>query len=427
MAKIIFNYYLGQIVGESDLDQIFTQLNDVERTLSKEANLAQGPVATAPRSGGILNGLVVTRTTDTTVTVTAGAARDSNGIRAALASAATVNLANAGDTPAGDDTLAVGDGAPPTGEGLANPLAVMARNFDVLYGQLGFNNPQVETNRFSLRHELFRCLPHPDGDDTWQSVLNKDYWTYGYGVVDNLWNVPEFRRFCVVPAGFGTVEPGLVIPFSTTIEEGKNFFGREVGGQDSSYDSTQFATKIRSVGIWFSNYDVLGLSNTPRVYLVPAGNDVLRAPSGHRGYLREFAVLDQVLPVPFPIGSHELDDPSWIPRIDSLSGDLGSIRRFGRLRAYHDSGEFKINEVSRDSRLIGRSVWNRRWMLIIPGSTFSNDSGEGLERLINGRLVGNERNGNGVSDIKIFFETYAYPRLNKLKSAGAQVPTSSGK
>ena len=138
-------------------------------------------------------------------------------------------------------------------------------------------------------------------------------------------------------------------------------------------------------------------------------------------------MFDQVLPVPFPIGTHELDDPSWIPRIDSLSGNLGSIRRFGRLRAYHDSGEFKIDEVNRDSRLIGRSVWNRRWMLIVPGSTLSNDSVEGLQRFINGTMVNGERNGNGVSDIKMFFETYAYPRLNKLKSAGAEVPASSGK
>jgi len=317
------------------------------------------------------------------------------------------------------------DGVPQTGEGLADSLAVMSRNFDVLYGQLGFNNPQVETNRFSLRHELFRCLPDSSGDETWQSALNKDYWTYDYGLVDNLWDVPEFGHFCVPPAGFAAVEPGLVIPFSTTIEEGKNFFGMDIGSQDSSYDSTQFATKIRSVGIWFSNYDILGLSNTPRVYLVPVGNDVLRAPSGARGYLREFTVLDQILPVPFPIGAHEMDDPSWIPSIDSLSGQLGSIRRFGRLRAYHDSGEFRIDEVNRDSRLIGRSVWNRRWMLIIPGSTFSADSVEGLQRFINGRMVDGQRDGNGVSDIKMFFETYAYPRLNKLKSAGDSVPTSS--
>jgi len=302
---------------------------------------------------------------------------------------------------------------PQVGKGLGDALAVMQRNFEVLEPQLGFNNPQVETNRFSLRQEKFRVLPGEEGDEAWRTVLNQDYAMYGAGRVANLWDVPEFSRLCVPPSGFGSVEPGLVIPFTTTIEEGKNFFGHDAGGQDSSYDSTQFATKIRSVGVWFSNYDYLGLSNTPRVWLVPAGTDVLRSPTDALGHLREFNVLDQLLPVPFPITTTDLEDPAWIPSVDSLSGEFLSIRRFGRFRAYHDSGDFDVAEMQRDSRLIGRSVWNTQWMLIIPASTLSSDREEGLERFINGRLVNGTRDGNGVSDIKLFFETYAYPRVKK--------------
>ncbi len=315
------------------------------------------------------------------------------------------------------------DGLPQTGQGLANAMSMMARNFEVLRGQLGFNNPQVETNRFSLRRELLRILPGPDGDEAWRTVLSQDYSVHGVGTAENLWDVPEFRQYCVPPVGFGPVEPGIVIPFETTIKEGKNFFGKPAGGLDSAYDSTQFATKIRSVGVWFSNYDYLNLSNTPRIYLVPAGTDILRSPTGFRGDEREFNVLDQVLPVPFPIGVHELDDPSWIPSVDTLAGHMTAMRRFGRFRAYHDSGEFNPNEAHRDSRLVGRSVWNRRWVLIIPASTLFNDEDrdigagephEGIERLIHGMLDGEERDGNGVSDVKLFFETYAYPRLKKL-------------
>ncbi len=315
---------------------------------------------------------------------------------------------------------AMADGQPQTGQGLANPLAVMARNFDVLSGQLGFNNPQVETNRFSLRHELFRVLPTSDNpsDPTWRNILKQDYHTFGAGTVDNLWDVPEFREHCVPPDGFGAVEPGIVIPFTTTIVEGKNFFGRgDYGALDSSYDSTQFATKIRSVGVWFSNYDVLGLSNTPRIWLVPAGVDYLRSPSSASGKPRAFSVMDQVLPVPFPIGTADIGAPGWIPKIDTLSAPMIPIRRHGRFRAYHDSGEFSIDEMQRDSRLIGRSVWNSRWMLIIPASTLSNDRAEGLARFVDGRTVNGVRNGNGVSDIKVFFETYAFPRL---KSDGSK-------
>jgi hypothetical protein len=304
-------------------------------------------------------------------------------------------------------------GEPQTGVGLADSMATMARNFEVLSGQLGFNNPQKETNRFSLRGELFRTLPGDEGDVAWRTLLSQDYFTHGVGTAANLWDVPEFRRFCVPPAGFGLNEPGIVIPFTTTIEEGKNFFGRELGGLDNAYDSTQFATKIRSVGVWFSNYDFLNLSNTPRVYLVPAGVDTLRSPTGFTGATRDFNVLDQLLPVPFPIGSSELDDPAWIPSVESLAGHLTAIRRFGRLRAYHDSGQFDVSEVARDSRLVGRSVWNSKWMLIIPASTFSNDRQEGLSRFIEGNLSDGVRDGNGVSDIKLFFETYAYSRLKK--------------
>lgn len=347
----------------------------------------------------------------------------------------TVMLSN--DPMAGQDFLAdivkarqigkLSGDEPVTGVGLANTLAVMARNFEVLSGQLGFNNPQVETNRFSLRHELFRVPPGATSDDDWRQVLNQDYFENGEaGRVDNLLDVPEFREFCVPPAEWSNTEPGVVISFNSTIKEGLNFFGREIGSLDSSYDSTQFATKIRSVGVWFSNYDYLSLSNTPRVWLVPAGGDVLRSPTGYRGVQREFNVVDLVLPVPFPLGTDELDDPSWIPSVDALAGQFKQIRRFGRFRAYHDSGEFTPDEMIRDSRLVGRSVWNRRWMLFIAGSTFANDREEGLETFINGRKTGQDldgngvedRDGNGISDIKLFFETYAYPRLKKSLEAG---------
>jgi len=308
------------------------------------------------------------------------------------------------------------DGAPQTGVGLAGTLAEMERNFEVLRGQLGFNNPQTETNRFSLRYELERKLPGEAGDQAWRESLGEDYFTAddGSGVVDNLWDVPEFVRYCVPPAEFGDVEPGLIIEFPTYIVEGKNFFGLDAGGLDSSYDSTQFATKIRSVGVWFSNYDFLNLSNTPRVYLIPAGNDVLLSPTGFRSVRREFSVLDQVIPVPFPITTNDVDDPFWVPSVDTLTGAFQPIRRFGRFRAYHDSGEFTPDETIRDSRLIGRSVWNRKWMLIIPESTLGSQD-DALETFINGRTTNTEgdRDGNGVSDIKLFFETYAYPRLKK--------------
>jgi hypothetical protein len=312
------------------------------------------------------------------------------------------------------------DGVPVAGTpGLADVLARLTQNFDVYRGQLGFNNPQIETNRFSLRNELFRKRQDPSDANSelvrletaeeWRQVLEDSR-------VANLWDIPEFRRYA---RPFATesqdAQPGLVIRFPTSINFGTNFFGHALGGGDSAYDPTNFATKIRGVGTWFKGYDGAALSNTPRVYLLPVGMDVLRSPSDDSLSTREWRVIDQKLPVPFPIGNSDLSNPDWIPMNDSLSGTYADIRRHSSYRAYHDSGAFDSSEIVSDSRLIGRSVWNTDWMLIIPGGTLLFDSDEGLDRFINGQILpGQEgetnplRDGTGISDILLNFQTYGY-------------------
>ena len=286
------------------------------------------------------------------------------------------------------------DGQPAVGSrGLADPLGRMKANFDVLKGQLGFNNPQTETNRFSLRGELLRM--RDSSDEAWRQVLRENW-------VDDLWSLPEFRRLARPFAPQGSEpEPALVLRFRTTVTSGLNFFGWPLGGQDSTYDSSRFATKVRSVGLWFENYDVSGLSNTPRVYLIPAGADVLRSPNPSDFTTREWNVVDQVVPVPFPVGEIDLQNPDWIPLNDSLSGALGASRRFARFRAYHDAG-FNVGQMTVDSRLIGRSVWNNEWILIIPGETLKGPT-------LADKLAGLETFLNTVSDVKLFFQTYSYP------------------
>jgi hypothetical protein len=299
------------------------------------------------------------------------------------------------------------NGNPVAGQpGLADPLARLSQNFAVYKSQLGFNNPQTETSRFSLRQELFRIKK---GDSrgsvlAWWKVLEEHR-------VPDLNALPEFRRFCrpFAPESAGP-QPAIVIPFSTFVQFGHNFFGWPLAGGDSTYDPTHFATKIRSVGVWFENYNGQGLSFTPRVYLVPAGLDVMRSPSGDTLATREWKIVDQKIPVPFPIGESDLANPDWIPINDGLSDTFADIRRFSRLRAYHDSGNFSAAETITDSRLIGRSVWNTEWFLIIPGETLLNPAGEGLDSFIHGQLIPNttQRDGNGIKDIKLFFQTYSY-------------------
>jgi hypothetical protein len=201
-----------------------------------------------------------------------------------------------------------------------------------------------------------------------------------------------------------------VLEFSTNVSFGLNFFGWDLGPQDSSYDSSQFATRIRSLGAWFADYADLPLADDPRIYIFPVGADVLRSPSGDDFETREWQIVDQAIPVPFPIGSSDLDNYAWNPS-DTLSGSAIDIRRYGRIKAYHFSEPFDDTQVTSDSRLVGRSVWNRKWMIIIPGGTFLNDPNEGLETFIHGARIpggGTARDGDGVDDIRIFFKTYAY-------------------
>ena len=297
------------------------------------------------------------------------------------------------------------NGQPLTGTGLADPMKRMYQNFMVLKSQLGFNNPQIETNRFSLRQELMRIMMDSGSNANWHKALRK-YW------VDDLWSVPEFRRYCRPFAAEGIAQPALVIPFSTTVTSGLNFFGWPLGAGDSYYSATNFATKIRAVGVWFSNYNAAGLSQTPRIYLVPVGEDVLRTPSSTFKDIRTWQVVDEKLPIPFPIDTAEItDNPNWIPTVDTIFDEMFGIRKHSDFRAYHDSGYLNESEMQYDSRLIGRSVWNSKWVLIIPGQSLLYDPVEGLDTFIDGPLVlgGNgERTGDGIFDIKLFFETYGY-------------------
>jgi hypothetical protein len=282
------------------------------------------------------------------------------------------------------------NGVPKTGQpGLADPMARLTQNFEVLKTQMGFNNPQTETARFSLRRELFRI--RDDSPGSWRDELKAHR-------VNNLWDIPEFKRFCRPFAAESSGEqPAVVIRFSTTVTSRLNFFGWPLGGGDSSYDASRFATKIRSVGVWFSNYDGSGLAITPRVYLVPVGMDVLRPPSGNDLTTREWRVIDQALPVPFQLGASVVRSADYVPQLNSLGGSFADIRRFASFRAYHDAGDFDPSQVTSDSRLIGRSVWNTDWLLIIPGATFLNDPDVGLDTFL-----------NSVSDIKLYFQTYSY-------------------
>jgi len=252
---------------------------------------------------------------------------------------------------------------------------------------MGFNNPQSEANRFSVRKELFRL--EDSSDAKWRQELQKHY-------TPNIYGNDAVARLAQRPYGETGAVPGLVIPIGTNIRDGLNFFGLPLGPGDSAYDASQFATKIASAGIWFKNYDTTRLANTPRVYLLPAGKDVIR-PRDASGELRYWNITEQLLPVPYPITPDDLANPDWLARVDGLNGQLFASKPYARLRAYPYSPNLVPDELNTDTRLIGRSVWNTQWLLVIPGSTLLADPGVGIERFI-----------ADVDDIYLYFQTYAY-------------------
>jgi hypothetical protein len=279
----------------------------------------------------------------------------------------------------------------------------MSANWSVLDGRLNFNNPQVETGTFSLRQELFRIPPGDAFDVSWREILAR------YKVSD-VRELQEYRTYCLPFTPSGTAEPALVIPFSTTIDFRENFFGLPLAAGDNAYDSTHFATKVRGIGIWFSNYRNTTLANQPRIYLVPLGEDRMRVPDGVGESIRSWSILDQALPIPYPLSNEAWMRSDWNVRTDVLGGEFFARRRLASMRAYHDSG-FNLSEMTTNSRLIGRSVWNTRWLLIIPGGTLLADADKGIEQFIRGRELAagsNTYDGQGVKDIKLQFLTYSY-------------------
>jgi hypothetical protein len=303
----------------------------------------------------------------------------------------------------------IGAGGLPLPPGLGDPgLAGVMYDLKTDFETYRFNyrvDNQVTLERlFSLRAGWFRFAEGTAGSAKWREALRQRY-------VANLWEIPEFRRYCEPPrpepAGG---EPAIVIEFPSVITADQNFFGWPAGGGDSSYPPTYIANKIKAAGVWFSNYDSssLGLQQNPYVWLVPVGADVLRAPPIESFQTREWMVVDQKIP-----GGRAIDPASaFIPIFDALDDRLAELRKFRTLEASYilQTGILDTSRMRTDSSLVGRSVWNQRWMLIIPGvGLLGGDPTEGLQRFVLGaRLPGGQYSGSGVTDIKIFFQTYHY-------------------
>ncbi len=296
--------------------------------------------------------------------------------------------------------------------GLAASMAAMGQNYTTIKANLGLNNQITRQRLFSLRNGWFRIANASTNATLWQQTLRRS-------LVNNIWDIPEFQRYCrpLRPEPIGGHEPAIVINFPSEIIAEDNFFGWPAGGGDSAYNASLYSTKILSVGIWFSSYDssANGLVQYPSAWLVPVGEDVVRAAGANDFSYRHWKVFDQKIPIPNNfLGSPPNYSINWIPINFSLSGEFGAVggqRQYSSIDATTESQAIPLDttHIQTDSELIGRSVWNTQWMLVIPGvSLLGSDPDEGLQRFIAGALVNGQRTGNGVTDIKIYFQTYSY-------------------
>ncbi len=302
--------------------------------------------------------------------------------------------------------------------GLAGALAQMNTDWGVVKSRLGFNNPDRYRTTFSLRAENYRVLTTTDGDAAWREILLA-------ARRDNLMDDPDAARYCL---NLGLTNrltvPGFILEFTTTIAPGYNFFGQPLAGGDSTFSATSFATKIRASGVAFAGYvgmvspsstastttsigatspsdpytaftDSTALSATPYIYLIPAGIDSMRSPLGNGTVVRTWSVVDQAIPLPFNIGGSDFASAKTWTSARSLTEGY-TLRQHQAFRAVADGTVFSDSVGFTNARLIGRSVWNSKWKIIIPGETLLADPKKGMQIFV-----------DTVKDIKLHFESYS--------------------
>lgn len=303
-----------------------------------------------------------------------------------------------------------------TGDGgLAALLARLQSDWSVAKSRLGINNPDNYGTLFSLRQELFRVRTDAattEDDKAWQQVLEQH-------IMSNVLNDPDVATYCRnIRKSDGSSVPGIVIPFSTTISPGLNFFGRPLAAGDHAYTASNFATKIYSTGVVLDGYigmdpyaigtpnagkpassDADALSATPYVYLIPAGLDsMFMPPLGDNAVIRTWSVKDQAMPLPFNLGEDVFSANVFFTPQGTVNEQFWITRKHQAFRPVSDPAFFYSTMPAEftNSRLVGRSVWNTKWKLVIPANTLLNDEQAGLDKFV-----------RTVSDIRLFLRTYS--------------------
>ena len=144
------------------------------------------------------------------------------------------------------------------------------------------------------------------------------------------------------------------------------------------------------------------------MYLIPVGADSMRSPPlGDTTGVRTWNVDDVTIPMPYNIGGSSYSSQPFYTSANSLTEPLFAVRGNQAFRPvsstvafntsiYGANGALQPSQFT-NRRLIGRSIWNSKWKLVIPGRTMLADPNAGLARFV-----------NSVKDVKLYFITYSY-------------------
>lgn len=246
----------------------------------------------------------------------------------------------------------------------------------------------------------------------WKQVIQQH-------IMSNVMTDPDVAMYASnIRKADGSAVPGIVISFATTVEPGLNFFGWPLAPGDHAYSQSTFSTKMFSSGLVFEGYigmdpysegtpgatgpassDPTALAATPYAYLIPAGLDTMRIPPlGDTNQIHSWEVKDQALPLPKNIGGIAFSGTQFFTPQGTLNEQLWIPRKHQAFRPVDDPVYFYSSMPAEftNSRLIGRSVWNSQWKIVIPAYSLLNDEQDGLDRFV-----------KSVSDIKLFLRTYS--------------------
>ena len=284
--------------------------------------------------------------------------------------------------------------------------SVVVNNFNRPLESLGQREFSFRTNMLGIGTDDF-----PNDDLTFRQFIESH-------IVERVEAVPEI-------AGFAQVSterdhgPGIVIPFTTEIA-GRNIFGR---GPDLPFGNANFSltrnAKIRSYAIRFDGVEsAIGIdqrSGTVFVYLLPVGESVLRANTNSPRIEEEiptpWSVVSQFLPAPPLISASDVRRRSFNPWTSTAQAGGNYLNAIRRQR--DSEAQIELDQPLRlNTNLAGRSVWNTRWLLVIPGSQWtSSDDPAAIRNKVLQFIYGTTADPEqlvGIADIRLVINAYSH-------------------